>query len=374
MRARDSDLWLYCNKFLYALYLARISHLLGLHGGSAHQISSCRKHCTCTVRTWIIVERPRKMRNALPHSLVWWISAAVTQIHLQPLNYVFTFLHKASRSTISAREPTFPRAKVQKKKRQLKDGYLGFCFLFLGSVNINWLLSTDGSHKMKSAKRRVAAQSTTSTVKHRKLRYHLIKVRCCSINHINNQAQKAASSSLHGQVSLLQYTSLFQSSQLWSFDYSGIVHNSPYDKLSVGVQSLTMIALESDIHNHLKPYLLPPIISMSRHKTRTSTHHPQAATWTWVPFITKFTTKTTLPSLWIEPIGMSSTQTFQEQSGPLHHGSTTYAKFKQATVKKRKCSMNFPKNELLFCSKTQWVNFLQNLGPNENYIIPYSLP
>ncbi len=125
---------------------------------------------------------------------------------------------------------------------------------------------------------------------------------------------------------------------------------------------------------HLKPYLVPPIISMSRHKTRTSTHHPQAATWTWVPFISKFTTKTTLPSLGIEPIGMSSTQTFQEQSGWLHHGSTTYAKFKQATVKRRKCSMNFPKNELLFCSKTQWVSFLQNLGPNENYIVPYSLP
>jgi hypothetical protein len=58
---------------------------------------------------------------------------------------------------------------MQKKKRQLKDGYLGFCFLFLGPVNINWLLPTDGLRNMKIAKRRVAAQSTTSTFRHRKL-------------------------------------------------------------------------------------------------------------------------------------------------------------------------------------------------------------
>jgi hypothetical protein len=36
---------------------------------------------------------------------------AVTQIHLQPLNYVSNFLQKASRNTISARGPTFPKGK-----------------------------------------------------------------------------------------------------------------------------------------------------------------------------------------------------------------------------------------------------------------------
>ncbi len=110
-------------------------------------------------------------------------------------------------------------------------------------------------------------------------------------------------------MSLLQYTSLFQVPNCDHLTIVEIVHNSPYEKLSVGVQSLAINALESDIHYYLKPYVLPPISSMSRHKTRTSTHHPQAATWTWVPFITKFTTKTTLPSLGIEPIDMSCTQT-----------------------------------------------------------------
>ncbi len=42
-------------------------------------------------------------------------------------------------------------------------------FLFLGSSTATDLLSTDGSCNMKIAKRRVAAQSTTSTVRHRKL-------------------------------------------------------------------------------------------------------------------------------------------------------------------------------------------------------------
>jgi hypothetical protein len=147
MRARDSDLWLYCNKFLYALYPARISHLLGLRGGSAHQISSCRKHCTCTIRTWIIVKRPRKMRNALPHSLVCDGSLR------QSLSYICSPWIMFSLSCRKQAEAQFLQEglhsqgqKCRRRRGNLKMGTLGFASCFWVLLN-----STDCCPQMDCA-------------------------------------------------------------------------------------------------------------------------------------------------------------------------------------------------------------------------------
>ncbi len=47
-----------------------------------------------------------------------------------------------------------------------------------------------------------------------------------------------------------------------------------------------------------------------------------------------------------------------------------FMKSKLATVKRRKCSIKLPKHELTVVRRNTWWTIPQNMGPNENYIVP----